>query len=136
MTLLVGHQEEHPFCKNLSDGLDVLICLNRGADCLHIWSDATAIAKPHHLLPHLRPDWFYLSGTHLARLSWKRGQSTATAIWLFVHCLAQIAVDIHDVTKDSNRFLSSMVSKNYSIFSGCDVYFTFMLLTAVMHVIN
>ena len=81
MTLLVGHQEEHPFCKNLSDGLGVLICLNRGADCLHIWSDATAIAKPHHLLPHLCPDWFYLSGTHLARLSWKRGQSTA--IWLF-----------------------------------------------------
>ena len=30
--------------------------------------------KPHHLLPHLNPDWFYLSGTGLPRLSWKRGR--------------------------------------------------------------
>jgi len=25
-------------------------------------ADATAIPKPHYLLPHLNPDWFYLSG--------------------------------------------------------------------------
>ena len=36
-------------------------------------ADATAIPKPHHLLPHLNPHWFYLSGTGLPRLSWKRG---------------------------------------------------------------
>ena len=35
-------------------------------------ADATAIPKPHHLLLHLNPDWFYLSGTGLLRLSWKR----------------------------------------------------------------
>jgi len=23
-------------------------------------ADATAIPKPHHLLPHLNPDWFYV----------------------------------------------------------------------------
>jgi len=28
-------------------------------------ADATAIPIPHHLLPHLNPDWFYLSGTGL-----------------------------------------------------------------------
>jgi len=28
-------------------------------------ADATAILKPHYLLPHLNPDWFYLSGTGL-----------------------------------------------------------------------
>jgi len=39
-------------------------------------ADATAIAKPHHLLPHLNPDRFYLSGTGLPRLSWKRGRWT------------------------------------------------------------
>ena len=33
------------------------------------------IPKPDHLLPHLNPDWFYLSGTGLPRLSWKRGRS-------------------------------------------------------------
>jgi len=32
-------------------------------------ADATAIPKPHHLLPHLNPVWFYLSGTVLPRLS-------------------------------------------------------------------
>jgi len=26
--------------------------------------------KPHHILPYLNPDWFYLSGTGLPRLSW------------------------------------------------------------------
>ena len=35
-------------------------------------ADATAIPKPHHLLPHLNPDWFYLSGTGLPRLSCKK----------------------------------------------------------------
>ena len=28
--------------------------------------------KPHHLFPCLNPDWFYLSGTGLPRLSWKK----------------------------------------------------------------
>jgi len=37
---------------------------------LFVWSaygpaDATAIPKPHHLLPRLNPDWFYLSRTGL-----------------------------------------------------------------------
>jgi len=36
-------------------------------------ADATAIPIPHHLLSYLNPDWFYLSGTGLPRLSWKRG---------------------------------------------------------------
>jgi len=30
LTLLVGHQEEHPACKKLSDG--VVICLEQGVD--------------------------------------------------------------------------------------------------------
>jgi len=37
-------------------------------------ADATDIPKPHHLLPHFNPDWFYLSDTGLPRLSWKRGR--------------------------------------------------------------
>ena len=31
-------------------------------------ADATATPKPRHLLPHLNPDWFNLSGTGLSRL--------------------------------------------------------------------
>ena len=37
-------------------------------------ADATAIPKPHHLLPHLNPDWFYPFGTGLSRLSRNRGR--------------------------------------------------------------
>jgi len=36
-------------------------------------ADATASQNPCHLLPHWNPDRFYLSGTGLPRLSWKRG---------------------------------------------------------------
>jgi len=41
----------------------VVICLERGADCLHVVGPDDAIPKPHNLLPHLNPDWFYLSGS-------------------------------------------------------------------------
>ena len=74
LTLLVGRQEEHPACKNW-----LLTCwcgCLSGARCRLLAcgpADATAIPKPHYLLPHLNPDWFYLSGTSLPRLSWIRG---------------------------------------------------------------
>jgi len=40
----------------------VVICVERGADCLYNSgpADATAIAKRHNLLRHLYPDWFHL----------------------------------------------------------------------------
>ena len=69
LTLLVIRQEEHLACKNW-----VTRCWWRylsGARCrLFAYgpADTTAIPKPHHLLPHFNPDWFYLSGTCLPRL--------------------------------------------------------------------
>ena len=36
-------------------------------------ADATASQNPI-ISSHLNPDWFYLSGTGLPRLSWKRGR--------------------------------------------------------------
>ena len=47
-------------------------------------ADATAIPEPHRLLPHLNPDWFYLSGTGLPRLSWKRGCKTGVVVVVVV----------------------------------------------------
>ena len=47
----------------------VVVHLKRGADCLQL------IPLPSQnptVLPHLNSDWFYLSGTGLPRLSWKR----------------------------------------------------------------
>jgi len=32
-------------------------------------ADVTAIPKPHHLLPHLNPDWFYFFVTSFPKLS-------------------------------------------------------------------
>ena len=43
-------------------------------------ADATASQKPQHLLPHLNPDWFYLSGTGLPRLSRKRGRRRGVTV--------------------------------------------------------
>jgi len=73
LTLLVWSQEEHPVCKNYR----CCCCSLSEARCrLFAYgpADATAIPKPHHLLPHSNPDWFYFSGTDLPRLSWKRGR--------------------------------------------------------------
>jgi len=51
----------------------VLVWLSSGVRCrLFAYGPADATAS-HHLLPHLNPDWFYLSGTGLPRLSWERG---------------------------------------------------------------
>ena len=52
----------------------VVICLGRGAGYLHMVQLMPLHPKPHRLLRHLNPDWFYLSGTGLCRLSWKRGR--------------------------------------------------------------
>jgi len=70
LTLFVGRQEEHPACKKMSDEvicgyLSVLRCRLFAFGP----ADANAIPKPHHLLPHLNPDLFYLSGTSFPRLS-------------------------------------------------------------------
>jgi len=43
----------------------VCVCYQFGVRCrLFAYgpADATAVPKPHHLLPHLDPDWFYRSG--------------------------------------------------------------------------
>ena len=71
----LGRQEEHPACRDWAMGC---WCSDLpGARCIlfaYGAADATAIPKPHSLLPHLNPDWFYLSGTGLLRLSCKRGR--------------------------------------------------------------
>jgi len=71
MTLLVRCQEEQPPCKKLSDGVLVWSVWSE-VQIVCIWSSwCHCIPKPKCLLAHLNPDWFYLSGTGLARLSWK-----------------------------------------------------------------
>jgi len=47
----------------------VVICLERGAECLHIVQLLPLHPATHHLLPNLSPDGSYLSGTGLPKLS-------------------------------------------------------------------
>jgi len=62
LMLLVGRQEGHPACKNLSGGVLVWLSVWSDVQIVCIWSSSChCISKPHHLLPHLNPDWFYLS---------------------------------------------------------------------------
>ena len=77
LTLLAGHQEEHPVCKNwvMRCWCSYLSGLWSEVQIVCIWSSwCHCIPKPHHLLPRLNPDWFYLCGTCLPRLSWQRGR--------------------------------------------------------------
>jgi len=50
-------------------GVGVVIYLKQGADCLHMIQ--LMPLHPKTPSPHLNPDWFYLSGIGLPRLSWK-----------------------------------------------------------------
>ena len=55
-------------------GVGVVICLQQGADCLHMVQLMPLLSQNASLFPHFNPDWFYLSSTGLSRLSWKRGR--------------------------------------------------------------
>ena len=79
VTLLVGHQEEHPVCKNR-----VMRCWHgylSAAKCrlfAHGPADATVTPKPHYIVLHLNPEWFYLSGTGLPRDALNRCSSSSS----------------------------------------------------------
>ena len=65
----------------LSDGVFVWLSVWSEVQIVCIWSSwCHFIPKPHHLLPHLTPDRFYLSGTALTRLSWQPKVSSIV-IW-------------------------------------------------------
>ena len=66
--------------KNWAVGCWHCYCLERGAD-LHM----VQLIPLHPKTPlSLASDWFYLSGTVLPRLSWKRGRQTDV-----VHCVSE-----------------------------------------------
>ena len=52
--------------QKLSDEVLVWLSVWTEVQIVCIWSSwCHCIPKPHHLLPHLNPDWFYLSGTEV-----------------------------------------------------------------------
>ena len=58
----------------MSDEVLVWLSVWSNVQIVSTWSSwYHCIPKPHHLLPHLNPDWFYLSGAGLPRLVWKWG---------------------------------------------------------------
>jgi len=75
LTLLVGCQEEHLPHKKLSDEVvGVVICLERGANNLHM-VQLMPLPSQSITLASLKPRLaFYFSGATLPRLSWKSGR--------------------------------------------------------------
>jgi len=49
LTLWVGHQEEHPACKKLTDGVLVWLSVWSEVQMICIWSNWCTL-PPHHLL--------------------------------------------------------------------------------------
>jgi len=72
LTLLGARKSIRPV--TLSDEVLTLLSVWSKLQIVCLWSSwCHVIPKPHRLLPHLNPDWFYLSGTTgLPRLSRKR----------------------------------------------------------------
>ena len=78
-------------------GVGVVISVCSEVQTVRIWSSwCHSIPKPYNLLPHLNPDWFYLSGTGLPRLSCKKrplNGCSSSSSWHFTsifHCLTVI----------------------------------------------
>jgi len=62
-------------------GLLALLSVWTEVQIVCVWSTwCHRIPKPHHFLPHLNPDWFYLSVTNLLKLSWKKGHWTCVVV--------------------------------------------------------
>jgi len=63
----------------LSDEVLVWLSVWSEVQIVCIWSSRChCIPKPHHLLPHLNPDWFYLSGTDLQLVAWHSGRTSVS----------------------------------------------------------
>jgi len=60
--------------EKLSNEVLVWLCLERGADYLHMVQLMPLHPQTLSSLASFNPDWFYLSGTSLSRLFWKRGR--------------------------------------------------------------
>jgi len=65
-------------CKKQWWGAGVVICLERGADMAQLMPLPLTVSCSSK-----NPDWFYLSGTGLPRLSWKRGRQTGVVVWRY-----------------------------------------------------
>jgi len=95
--------------------VDVLICLERDADCFaYCPAYATAMPKPHHLVPHLNPDWFNLSGTHLPTYP-GRPRVVGSSCW--VSCLS--AVCYSQDWRNTAKCDKVAIAQNVSIHCVC-----------------
>ena len=101
LTLLVGRQEEHPAGK-----IWLMMCCCgylSGAMCRLFAcgpADATAFAKPHRLMPHLNPNWFYLSGTWLTQVVLEKrplNGCCSSVIWALLLSLLSAIVRLSNV---------------------------------------
>jgi len=78
-------------------GADVVICLERGANDMHMVQ--LMPLPPHHFLLYWNLDWFNISGAGLPRLSRKRGcyMGMCLSNWVRSHSSTNAAVLFHFV---------------------------------------
>ena len=62
-------------------------------------------ARPHRLLPHLNPDWFYLSVTGLLRLSWERGNDQILGGLVSCGCVVSNEHNLSNCAESISRWL-------------------------------
>ena len=62
-------------------------------------ADTTGVSKPHHLLPRLHPDWFYLSGTSLLLYLEDLGMLNIGTARLTSICQTTCSLQINPVNK-------------------------------------
>ena len=108
----------------------MVICVERGADCSHmVQLMPLPSAKPHNLLPHLNPDWFYLSGTGLPKLSWKRGLSTG---------VVAVTLDSDRITRPMSVAVAQQTFLSYVLRSSlfCDRAYISQYPTETSHTIR
>jgi len=75
----------------------VVVCLERGADCLHMAQLIPLHPKPRHLLPHLNPHWvlpFWYRLTHVVLgkkpLNGRISSSNSSSVWKIDVCVGAL----------------------------------------------
>ena len=121
--------------KKLSDEVLVWFSVWIEVQIVCTWSSwCHCIHKPHHLLPHLNSDWFYLSGigTGLPRLSWKRGRWTGIVVVVVISLINfVIASDAVQSKSKSTHFKPESSSKSVRKYWWNDSAFAYLFCVPV-----
>ena len=108
-------------------GVGVVICLERGPRLFAYGpAGATAIPNPHHLLPHLNPDWFYLFLPSVLWRCWLGGRKGIRPVKNFEWCSTGVVICLE---RDADLYMAQLMPLplTVSCFSKIQIGFTFLV---------